>query len=38
MITALLEVVAHQRYVKELMAALGHNEMFHGKPRSDLSS
>tara|TARA_Y100000310_G_scaffold1238_1_gene1723 strand:+ start:1747 stop:3255 length:1509 start_codon:yes stop_codon:yes gene_type:complete len=26
---------AHQRYVKELMAALGHNEMFHGKPRSD---
>lgn len=26
---------AHQRYVKKLMATIGHNEMFHGKPRSD---
>lgn len=26
---------AHQRYVKKLMTAIGHNDMFHGKPRSD---
>lgn len=26
---------AHQRYVKKLMTTIGHNEMFHGKPRSD---